>query len=264
MNRISLFLFFIFLQISANASANMKLAIIVDKDGYTNIRSNKGSSFDIVGQVKTSDFIYCEKSTNDWYSVDALQWNRSGESIKGYIHKSRIRIIEDLDFSEQRKILSDIFIEYKKFNDDRNNFINSISTADKHFRNEKDSLKFMRFSENDFKFIDTKYDPILMIFPQYFCKTKDLETLDLLLKTIWSNRGSANEQPSYTLGECYLCNEKGILNLLSKITNKEKLSLVIGDITWGLCNHFGVDPESNKITNKEYSRLVKQLNAINK
>jgi len=264
MNRISFILLFILLQFSANSFADMKLAIIVDEDGYTNIRSNKGSNNDIVGQVKTSEFIYCEKSTNDWYSVDALQWNRSGESVKGYIHKSRIRIIEDLDFSEQRKIFSNIFIEYKKINDEMNNFIESVKTADKHFGNEKDSIKVMRFSENGSKYSDTRYDPILMIFPQYFCKTKDLETLDLLLKTIWSNRSSANEQPSYTLGECYLCNEKGFLNLLSKITNKEKLSLIIGDIIWGLCNHFGVDPESDKITNKEYSRLLKQLNAINK
>ena len=110
----------------SNSIAQKKLAIINDQDGFTNIRTGMGSQFDIIGQIKTDEFFYCEKTNNDWYPVDALNWVEkgvlSGEPLKGFFHKSLISILEELPMTEQKSIISKVFMDFKKLNDKRNRF----------------------------------------------------------------------------------------------------------------------------------------------
>ena len=85
-----------------------------------------GSQFDIIGQIKSDEFLYCEKTTNDWYPVDALKrfekGVHSGEPLKGFINKSHISILEELPMAEQKSIISKVFMDFKKLNDKRNRF----------------------------------------------------------------------------------------------------------------------------------------------
>ena len=54
--------------------ANERLARVIDKDGFTNVRAGQGLSFDIVDKITTNDFFYCETSgTSDWFKVKLLK-----------------------------------------------------------------------------------------------------------------------------------------------------------------------------------------------
>ena len=90
----------------STAFADNKLARINDSDGFTNIRSGEGKDFPIVATIDTTDFIYCDPTTkNDWVKVIAMKW-QNGKQIEGFIHKTRIQIIEKLNNKEQKKILT--------------------------------------------------------------------------------------------------------------------------------------------------------------
>ena len=219
---------------SSHIFAQKRLALIKDKDGYTNIRANKGTNYEIVGTIKEGEFFNCEKDSSDWLQIEVLrkneELNNNGNNLKGYVHKSRIKIIEELPLEEQKNIITTILNEGK--------------------------------SKSGFEFTDTKYDPILDIFPSYYYKTKDSILLNLLFETLWIHKGSANEIPSFTISKCYICDENTYLNQLKKIKNYDKLWFLINDTDWGLRNHFNIEPESENITNKEYLRLIKQLKKL--
>jgi len=59
---------------------------IYDKDGYTNLREGKGSSFSIIGKINSGEHIDVLDNPDEenWYLV------QTKEGKKGYIHKSRI------------------------------------------------------------------------------------------------------------------------------------------------------------------------------
>jgi hypothetical protein len=67
-----------------------KIGIINDPDGYTNIRDEKGSGYNIVGKVKESEqFKFFQNSESNWWAVETIPYY--GTPVKGYIHKSRIQ-----------------------------------------------------------------------------------------------------------------------------------------------------------------------------
>jgi len=259
MYRKLIFILIAWTSFNVNLFAEMKLAIIKDTDGFTNIRSGQGSKYEIIGQIKSSEFFYYEQSNGDWYAVIAFQWLPNGEQLKGYVYKSRICAIIDLPINEQKNIISKVFRDYIKFNEQWVSFHALQKQKKGHFNNPADSIKAMELSIADFKFIDSKYDPILIYFPSFFCKTKDTAMLELLFNTIWANKGSANEQPSFTLEQCYVCNENLFLSLLQSVKNREQLDLLINDTIWGLENYFDIDEDSKTITNKNFSRLKDKL-----
>lgn len=71
--------------------------IIVDKDGFVNVRKKPSAKSEIKGTIKTgevvgiSDVFFDEKHPN-WTWV---MYN-SGANIVGYVHKSRVKFLEDL------------------------------------------------------------------------------------------------------------------------------------------------------------------------
>lgn len=76
-------------QFEDGSSSNMtgQPAHIQDPDGFTNIRSGQGTSFEIVGVVREGEEFYVLASGNtDWWKVTT----KSG--VIGYMHKSRIRL----------------------------------------------------------------------------------------------------------------------------------------------------------------------------
>jgi hypothetical protein len=247
--------------------AQQKLAIIKDKDGYTNIRVDKDSQSNIIGKIKSDEFFYCDKSSEDWYPVLALQWyenngEHNGEQIKGYVHKSRIQIIEELPINEQKKIIIKVLEDYQRFCKEAYKYFYSNGT----FKNKDDSIKTYQFYTMHFTLNDIKYDPLLNFIPSYYCLTCDNEVLNLLFSTMWADKGTANEQPSFALGECYLCDDKSFLEQLNKIKNRNQLELLIDGTEYGLENHYAFEEgiNSENITNKEYIRLSKQLEKLRK
>lgn len=246
-----------------SVSAQMKIAQIDDKDGYSNIRNGQGTDFEIVGTVEKEDFFYCEISdSSDWYQVIALKWNR-GNQIKGFMHKSRIKIIENTSLFEQKKIIETTLLKHKQLAE---NFLESISKYDRtnnNWNSKNDSIAYLKSRSELESHSETKYDPILQILPSYFCNSNDKQTIKLFFDTMWADKGSANEMPSFSIGECFVCNSDLLIELLQQTNSKDKKTLLINQIDWGLKNVFWTEVDGeNEPSSIEYETLITKLKKV--
>lgn len=71
-----------------------QFGIIVDKDGFVNIRSSAGISNNIVDTLSDGQIVFCFEAEGEWFPVD---YDLSRQNKSGYIHKSRVRFIEHFD-----------------------------------------------------------------------------------------------------------------------------------------------------------------------
>lgn len=228
----------------SKAFADNKLARINDPDGFTNIRSGQGKDFSIVATIDTTDFFYCDPTTkNDWVKIGAMKW-QNGKQIEGYIHRTRIQLIEKLDDKKQKELLTEILRKQK-------NLAENFQKTRKIKENKEARNKIELYS-------DIKYSPILEILPKYFCATSDTTIIELFFSTIWADKGSANEIPSFTIGECFICKPDLVIRELEKLTNKREKKFIIDEIEWGLLNYFEVG-ENGKSNNPEFKKLKLKL-----
>ena len=63
------------------------LAVIDDPDGYTNVRSKKSASSEIVTRINREETFYTYQQSGNWWQIRT----RSGKV--GYIHITRIRLV---------------------------------------------------------------------------------------------------------------------------------------------------------------------------
>lgn len=224
--------------------AENKLAIINDPDGFTYVRSGKGKDFKIVDTLFTEDFFYFQYIDNsEWAKVTA--WK--GGQIEGFVHKSRVQEFEKLESKKQKELITKILDRHRVLAD---NFQNAWKS--------KDSLAY-RTTRGELEFYsDTKYDPILSILSKYFCSTSDTKVLQLFFATMWADKGSANEMPSFSIGNCLVCKPDLVIEQLQKIKDIEQKKLLFDQIEWGLLNNFSVD-EHGKSDNKEFNKLKARL-----
>ena len=69
---------------------NEKRKQIKDPDGYTNLRSGKSTSSEIVDKLKTGTYVEIIDDTEDWWYVEVMEGEKIREYKKGYVHKSKI------------------------------------------------------------------------------------------------------------------------------------------------------------------------------
>ncbi len=240
-NYISTFLTFF---CSLTLLAENRLAIINDPDGFTFVRSGQGKDFKVVDTLFKEDFFYFQFVDNsDWAKVTA--WK--GRQIEGFVHKSRIQEVNKLDDKKQKELITKTLDRHRTLAD---NFQNAWKS--------KDSLAYKKtIRELEFH-SDTKYDPILTIIPKYFCSTNDIEILQLFFATMWADKGSANEMPSFAIGSCFVCNPDLVIGQLTKIKNNEQKKILFDQIEWGLLNHFSIE-EDSKSDNKEFNKFKARL-----
>ncbi len=223
--------------------AENKLAIINDPDGFTFVRSGQGKEFKVVDTLFSDDFFNFQFIDNsDWAKVST--WK--GRQIEGFICRSRIQEIEKLNIKKQKELIEKTFEKHIIF---AFNFQSVLKYNDIVTRNAVNELEFHN---------DTKYDPILSILPKYFCLTKDVEVLQLFFATMWADKGSANEMPSFAIGKCFVCNPDLVIEQLTKIKIVEQKTLIFDHIEWGLLNYFDVE-ENGKSDNKEFNKLKARL-----
>jgi hypothetical protein len=219
-------------------------AIIKDADGFTNVRSGPGSEFNVIDTLLNEDFFYFKFGDNsDWAKVTA--WK--GRQIEGFIHKSRIQEVKKLDNKTLKVLISNVLDKQGKLAD---NFRAAWKS--------KDSLAYRTTVRKLEKYNDTKYDPILQVIPEYFCSTNDIEIIDKFFATMWADKGSANEMPSFSIGDCFICNPDLVTERLVKIKDKEQKDMILDHIEWGLMNHFEVDEDGNS-DSKEYNELIERI-----
>ena len=220
-------------------------AIISDSDGFTNVRSGPGTDFKVIDTLFDEDFFYFKFENNsDWAMVTA--WK--GRQIKGFIHKSRIQEIKNLDNNSQKDIILKV-LDTQRILADR------FRAAWK----AKDSLAYRTTARELENYSETKYDPLLQVIPSYFCSANDIEIIDKFFATMWADQGSANEMPSFVIGDCFICNSDLMIDRLDQITDKEQKKLILNHIEWGLMNHYDVDEEGNS-DDKEFNDLIEKVN----
>jgi len=99
------------------AEVKEKVAVVVDKDGFANVRSSPDVRSDVVLKIKTDEFILCEPSDEGWWPVQDFFGN------KGFVHSSRLRLLGDLPKSEVERLLvnpplatTDEFVDIREVN----------------------------------------------------------------------------------------------------------------------------------------------------
>jgi hypothetical protein len=246
-----------------SVSAQNKLAIIVDKDGFANLREYPNLKSQIIDSIKQNDFVYCDSLINDWYKVWEYKWYKSGpnygKQFNGYIHKSRIKLIENFTIIEQQKIILKTLNDYNNFITERNLWYkNNYDVKTNTYKDSTGSIKNTYFPEAGFDITDNKFDPILGYIETYYCTTHDIVVLSKLFSILYEDQGSANEQPAWSLGKCFVCSPTQIVNAINNM-DKDKAQIIKGHIYFGLAMHFKVNPEDSIQTNKDYLKYIRLL-----
>jgi hypothetical protein len=133
--------------------------MINDADGFANVRSGPGKSFNVVDTLYKDDFFYFKFVENsDWAQVTA--WK--GRQIEGFLHKSRIQEVKRLDVNKQKRLIIQVLDRHKNLADDFH-----------HAWQLKDSVAYGTSERTLGRHSDTRYDPILDVLPDYLCATSD-------------------------------------------------------------------------------------------
>ncbi len=84
------------------------VAIINDKDGFTNVRESKLTNSAIVGQIKKGEFFTFKTSTGNWLEISKT-FNENGEieNLHGFVHKSRVQPVSTLSDKIKRELIED-------------------------------------------------------------------------------------------------------------------------------------------------------------
>jgi hypothetical protein len=117
-----------------------QFAKIIDKDGYVNVRKQATVTSEIVSEINSEEIVYAfpDEKLRDWVIVDYT--DRQNENITGYVHQSRIKLIE-----------SYVHIPNTSFNDSIAKFISKDVAVE--IRSEKFDYK-----KNKRYFSSTKYE----------------------------------------------------------------------------------------------------------
>jgi hypothetical protein len=253
--------FLLLLLIFSNSLAAEKLARGVDKGGYTNVRAGQGLTFDVVAKVTSKDYFFCDPAKSDeWIKVTLHKWE-SGNQITGYIHKSRIEVIEDLSDDAQKEIIFSVLKKQKQLADRYVEYHTKYANELHHWHKKSDSVIFDHAVRELEDHSETTYTPVLNILENLFCKTNDVTLITHVIETIWSDRESANEVPSFALGDCFACDPQILSEQIRKISNKEQKQLIVSDIEWGLRNKFSV-AEGKESSSPEYLKLIAELDKM--
>ncbi len=87
-----------------------QFGIIADKDGFVNIRKSPNTSNNIIDTLTNGQVVYCLEEEGEWILTD---FDLSKQNGSGYVHKSRIKLIENFDKIAYDNI-TDSTIEFKR------------------------------------------------------------------------------------------------------------------------------------------------------
>ena len=239
-----------------SSKAAMKLAMIKDSEGYTNVRSGQGVNFESIGVINKDEFFYCESSVSDWWKVASLE--RAKIRFEGFIHISRVQFIQDLSEPTKQILLTNILSNHIQLAERCSKSYEKFDHTNGKWSNSSDSLLSDKAADKYLNSSGNKYLPVLEILPQYFCTTSDTMLLQLLFATLWADNASASEIPAYAIGECFKCQSYLLVAQISKIKIKRERKFIFDDIEFGVLSTFDVD-EQGASKNKEYYVYKKLL-----
>jgi hypothetical protein len=241
------------------------LARINDVDGFTFLRNGQSINSVIIDTIYENEFFYCIQSNSDWFEVTEIKWDRMGYPIKGFIHKSRIQMIDELNNEKLKELIQSVFKNAENLGIEVNNFAlkDTYDNENKSWRSKNDSLDFKDIYQRNNDYSERYFSPILKTFSDYFCKSQDIETFDLFIITLWAHKGSANEMLSFTIGECFICEPELVEKQIKSIKDPKELELMINHIDWGIQNLFWTEDDGeNEPSSQEYLNYKKRLKLL--
>lgn len=239
---------FILLILSNVLMLQAETARIKDKDGFTNVRSGKGTQYPVIATLDTSDLFFCDRSNDEWIKIIILTKFTDISNVEGYIHKSSIEFLEDIDINSKKELLEKTLNTYQK--------------KLKHCYNLRQTKEYDKTNTVCWEasgYSDRYYSPILEILPSYLLLSNDTNVLQLFYATIWEDKGSANETPAIIVATCYMNQPDFIIDQTLLLDNKELRSMILNDIEHGLDIH---SDHYNELELKKANRLVDQLNTV--
>lgn len=88
-----------------------QFGIIADKDGFVNVRNSPNISNNIIDTLANGQIVFCLEEEGEWRPTD---YHLNGQKFKsGYIHKSRLKLIDDFEKIPYNK-LTDSVVAFKK------------------------------------------------------------------------------------------------------------------------------------------------------
>lgn len=88
-----------------------QFGIITDKDGFVNVRNSPDISKNIIDTLTNGQIVFCLEEEGEWCRSDYHLNEQNFNS--GYIHKSRVKLINDFDKIPFER-LSDSVVTFKK------------------------------------------------------------------------------------------------------------------------------------------------------
>lgn len=155
MKKYLIFTFTLLFSICSNAN----LALVKDKDGSANVRAQPSLQGKVISQIKNNELIYClETSTRDFCDI------QTANGLEGYIHRSRISLLE-----------KDNNWEFNRSIDDRAEFVR---------QNNKISIfvEKVKFDQKKFSVVQKSDQPILMYLNNQVWGTDNIIPLSEMLK----------------------------------------------------------------------------------
>ncbi len=83
-----------------------QFAKIVDADGYVNLRAGAGIKSKIIGRINSGDFVYIYSNNFNREKWINVKYPNGDNIIKGYVHKSRLRLLNSytkIPFTQKEK-----------------------------------------------------------------------------------------------------------------------------------------------------------------
>ncbi|WP_109699285.1 SH3 domain-containing protein [Chitinophaga deserti] len=232
--RVVLIPFLLIAATSVNAQTH-QWAVIEDADHFTNIRQAPSANAPVVDSIGENQFFVVEKKRGDWWKVLNQSITPDGS---GYIHKSRVRLINQLPDTAAQRLLRKVFGGYQRLVSLRNDINERRENTPDKFTAEDNAL-LLKTSQSISDTYDNSYEPALRFLPKYLCRTNDDRILQDLFRIMVADTGSASETPGDALGECYICQPEWFLKQLRTLPSEER-NIIFKQTQFGLENNMEV------------------------
>ena len=199
------------------------LAVINDKDGFTNVREEPDINSKIIFQIN-SNYIFkiIPNNENNWWKIENIASRQ-----EGYMHSNKIRNLGSLLILEQKELSIHILDSILNLKQNR-----GLYTDYDYHMIFKDYYHFQLF-------------PVLNLVSKYYCYTQDKDFLNYYLNFMMEVKGTAWEATLEALYYIFICKTDEVITELIKRSNYEK-EYFINILEWEI----GSDPNEVELLKK--------------
>lgn len=229
-------LFLTLLLISGGSIAQQPtpLAVINDPDGFTHVRKGQSATSLILVTLHKDQLFAVHPGKGDWWKVEYATWriNAVFGDKEGYIHKSRVHLLNDMADSARRGILC------RTLSAVRQEFKHANRLSEEAHRT-SDKVKSQKLLDNAShtrtRAFDATYEAVLEELAAYIIRSGDTIVLHEWLLVYIDTEGSSSEWPSEALAICFTGARDLVMDAIRSFPPKQR-KILYGHIYFGLTN----------------------------